>query len=156
MASRVIAETLSAVPALGRDARSLPSKKVAMNSRAARWGAIARSCSISARRVFRWRVTSACGKTGSARVWRSRSRASGRRRLGTSRSTLRPLSVIPAPRAMPLRSSSSANSSEVCRAVPSSSSREVMAAMPSTSRGSADSGSGSTVRTDTTYWPGMS
>ena len=152
----VRAEIVVAVPAEGLEARSCSSKKVATNSRAARCGASARSCSISANRVRRMRSTSDCGNTGSARASRSSSRASSKRRFGTSRSTPRPASLTDAPSAIPLRSNSSANSSGVCSAVPSSSRRAIIVATPSTSRGSADSGSGNAVRTETTYWPGMS
>ena len=71
-------------------------------------------------------------------------------------STLSPDSLAPAPSAMPLRSSSSANSSAVWRAVPSSSVRAMIVPIPSRPRGSRTSGMGTARRTEMTYCPGTS
>ena len=115
MSSRVIA-VIDRGRAGGRAARPARSAPTAwrVTSRAARCGAEARSCSISASRLRRMRRTSASGKTGSDSACRSRSRAAGRNRCGTSTSTLSAPSVTEAPSAMPVRSISSANSSLEC------------------------------------------
>ena len=66
--SRVIAATVSRVPAVGRLERSSGSKNVAISSIAPRCAATDRSCSISASRCLTCRATSAAGNAGSVRV----------------------------------------------------------------------------------------
>ena len=134
-ASRVIAATVEADPAVGLEARSYGAHSVAIISLAARCGAEARSCSISASRATRSRRTSSSGNAGSLSASRRSSRATGRCRRGTSMSTMSAPSLTPAEKAMPCRSSSAANSSLECRMVPSSRS-EAMSEATSISRGS--------------------
>ena len=100
-----------------------------MNGRAPRAGrATARSCSISASRVLRCRRPPRSRGTPARRsAWLQQAeRVTERAPLATSMSTPSPTRSAPAPSAIPLRSSSSANSSAVCPAVPSSSMRAMI------------------------------